>query len=139
MGSLLHSAGGWRRPRIRAAVGRGGPARSRCSRERGNADGELDRARLTERARFAEHVDTDAVTVRRLADEVNSVLEARDVYGADVPLDPPPLDSVLVSPVAQAATTSATIVQIGATWSEAQIGARTGECKSVRTRRCKTC
>jgi hypothetical protein len=76
----------------------------------------------------------DAVTVRRLADEVNSVLEARDVYGADVPLDPPPLDSVLVSPVAQAiapstaatatlaaavtsaaaAATSAVSVQIGA-------------------------
>jgi hypothetical protein len=49
----------------------------------------------------------DAVTVRRLADEVNSVLETRDVYGADVPLDPPPLDSVLVSPVAQAIAPSA--------------------------------
>ncbi|MBI3769283.1 MAG: hypothetical protein HY271_12455, partial [Deltaproteobacteria bacterium] len=61
----------------------------------------------------------DAVTVRRLADEVSWVLEARDVCGADVSLDPPPLDSVLVSPVAQAiatsaAATSAAIVQIGA-------------------------
>jgi hypothetical protein len=63
----------------------------------------------------------DAVTVRRLADEVNWVLEARDVYGAGVSLDPPPLDSVLVSPVAQvaatsaaAAATSAASVQIGA-------------------------
>jgi hypothetical protein len=76
----------------------------------------------------------DAVTVRRLADEVSWVLEARDVCGADVPLDPPPLDSILVSPVAQAiapsaaaaatfaasvtsataAATSAAIVQIGA-------------------------
>jgi hypothetical protein len=114
VGSLLHSAGGWQRPRIRAAVGRGGPARSRRPRERGDADGELERGRRTERARFAEHVETDAVTVRRLADEVNSALKACDAYGADVSLDPPPLDSALVSPVARAATTSATIVQIGA-------------------------
>jgi hypothetical protein len=56
----------------------------------------------------------DAVTVRRLADEVSWVLEARDACGADVPLDPPPLDSVLVSPVAPVAGTSAAIVQIGA-------------------------
>jgi hypothetical protein len=49
----------------------------------------------------------DAVTVRRLADEVNWVLEARDVCGADAPLDPPPLDSVLVSPVAHVAAMSA--------------------------------
>jgi hypothetical protein len=110
MGSFLHSAGGWRPPRIRAAVGRGGaarPSRARCCA---------------------------AVTVRRLADEVNWVLEARDVCGADARLDPPPLDSVLVSPVvaqvaatstaaaataaeatsAAAAATSAAIVQIGA-------------------------
>ena len=54
------------------------------------------------------------MTVRRLADEVNWVLERRDVRGADTTLDPPPLDSVLVSPVAQAAATSSPIVQIGA-------------------------
>ena len=48
----------------------------------------------------------DAVTVRRLADEVSWVLEARDVCGTGVPLDPPPLDSVLVSPVAPTTTTS---------------------------------
>ena len=64
----------------------------------------------------------DAVTVRRLADEVNWVLEARDVCGTDVPLDPPPLDSVLVSPVAQARSAH-----------------QPGSCRSVRTRRCKTC
>jgi hypothetical protein len=63
MGSLLHSARGWERPRIRAAIGRSGTARSRRPRERGdardcgNADAELARARLTERARFAEGVD----------------------------------------------------------------------------------
>jgi hypothetical protein len=56
----------------------------------------------------------DAVTVRRLADEVNWVLEARDVGGAATRLDPPPLDSVLVSPVGQVAATSAAIAQIGA-------------------------
>jgi len=58
MGSLLQSAGGWR-PRIRAAVGRGGAARSGRQRERGNADGELERARLTERARFAQKLDIE--------------------------------------------------------------------------------
>ncbi|MBI3768487.1 MAG: HNH endonuclease, partial [Deltaproteobacteria bacterium] len=57
----------------------------------------------------------DAVTVRRLADEVSWVLEARDVCGAAVPLDPPPLDSVLVSPVAQAIATSAASVTSAAT------------------------
>jgi hypothetical protein len=57
----------------------------------------------------------DAVTVRRLADEVSWVLEARDLFGTAVPLSPPPLDSVLVSPVARAAAaTSAARVQIGA-------------------------
>jgi len=40
-----------------------------------------------------------AVTVRRLADEVNWVLDVRDVYRQDVPFAPPPLDAVLVSPV----------------------------------------
>ncbi|MBI3767368.1 MAG: HNH endonuclease [Deltaproteobacteria bacterium] len=59
MGSLLHSAGSWPRPRSRAAVGRGGAARSRRPRERGNADGELERALLTERARFARHLDIE--------------------------------------------------------------------------------
>jgi hypothetical protein len=37
------------------------------------------------------------VTVRRLYDEVNHVLEARDVLGPGVTLDPPPADSVLAS------------------------------------------
>ncbi|MBI3768604.1 MAG: HNH endonuclease [Deltaproteobacteria bacterium] len=59
MGSSLHSAGRWPRPRIRAAVGRGGAARSRRPRERGNADGELERALLTERARFARQLDIE--------------------------------------------------------------------------------
>jgi len=40
------------------------------------------------------------VTVRRLYDEVNHVLQARDVLGPDVPLGPPAPDNVLVSPVA---------------------------------------
>jgi hypothetical protein len=39
------------------------------------------------------------VTVRRLADEVNWVLEARDVYGPAVPLGPPPVDAALSSSV----------------------------------------
>jgi hypothetical protein len=39
------------------------------------------------------------VTVRRLADEVNWVLTARDVHGSAVALDPPPADAELVSPV----------------------------------------
>jgi hypothetical protein len=56
----------------------------------------------------------DAVTVRRLADEVSWVLEARDLFGTAFPLDPPPLDSVLMSPVARAAATSTAIAQIGA-------------------------
>jgi hypothetical protein len=59
MGSLLHSTGGWRRARIRTAVVRGGTARSRRPRERGNADGELERARFTERARFAQKLDIE--------------------------------------------------------------------------------
>ncbi len=42
-----------------------------------------------------------AVTLRRLSDEVNHVLEKRDVFGSDVPLDPPPLDSALPSSVAE--------------------------------------
>jgi hypothetical protein len=39
-----------------------------------------------------------AVTVRRLADEVAWVLAARDVAGPDVSLAPPPIDSALPSP-----------------------------------------
>lgn len=39
------------------------------------------------------------VTVRRLADEVNTVLDARDLGGPSVRLVPPPLDAVLRSPV----------------------------------------
>src|SRR5204863_5834363 len=42
----------------------------------------------------------ETVTVRRLCDEVNWVLDARDVGGADASLAPPPLDSRLASPVA---------------------------------------
>ncbi len=37
-----------------------------------------------------------SVTVRRLVDEVNWVLDRRDVLGPDVPLDPPPAGSRLV-------------------------------------------
>ncbi len=44
----------------------------------------------------------ESVTVRRLTDEVNHVLEARDVFGDDLPLDPPSVDDPLPSPVAQA-------------------------------------
>ncbi len=42
-----------------------------------------------------------AVTAQRLADEVAWALEQRDAFGPDVPLDPPPLDGVLVSPAAE--------------------------------------
>src|SRR6266850_6046251 len=59
MSSLVQSAGGRRRPRIRAVVGRAGAARSLRPRERGNADGERERAHLTERARFARKVDIE--------------------------------------------------------------------------------
>ena len=59
MSSLLHSANGWRRPRIRAAIGRGGAVRSPRPRECGSADDALERARLTERARFAEQLDIE--------------------------------------------------------------------------------
>ncbi len=44
----------------------------------------------------------EAVTVRRLGDEVNHVLEERDVFGSDVSLDPPPLDAPLESAAARA-------------------------------------
>jgi hypothetical protein len=40
------------------------------------------------------------VTVRRLYEEVNHVLQARDVLGPEVPLGPPAPDDILVSPVA---------------------------------------
>ena len=46
----------------------------------------------------------EAVTVRRLTDEVNWILETRDAYGTSVPLDPPPLDAALVPPIAQFAS-----------------------------------
>jgi len=39
-----------------------------------------------------------AVTVRRLADEVTWALDVRDALGPDVPLRPPPLDTVLAPP-----------------------------------------
>ena len=45
-------------------------------------------------------VRADGVTVRRLADEVSWVLEARDVSGSAASLAPPPLDSGLASPAA---------------------------------------
>jgi hypothetical protein len=54
----------------------------------------------------------NAVTVRRLTDEVNWVLDARDVFGPEVPLVPPPMDSVLVSPAV--ARRAEGIVQISA-------------------------
>jgi hypothetical protein len=56
------------------------------------------RAATTSRAWVAR---AETVTARRLEDEVNWVREARDAWGADVALDPPPLDGRLVSPVAQ--------------------------------------
>ena len=59
------------------------------------------------------------VTVRRLADEVSWVLERRDVCGADARLDPPPLDSVLASPVAQAIAAAAVAGAATATPTEA--------------------
>jgi hypothetical protein len=43
-----------------------------------------------------------AVTVRRLSDEVNAVLEARDTFGPAATLDPPPLDDPLTSAIAAA-------------------------------------
>jgi hypothetical protein len=60
--------------------------------------------------------------MRRLADEVSWVLEACDACGAGVPLDPPSLEGVLASPVAQLLaceasgleTSPARAVQIGA-------------------------
>jgi hypothetical protein len=62
-----------------------------------------------------------AVTVRRLCDEVSAVLQARDVLGAVVPFDPPALDAPLTSLGAfakyarsSAATPFGAAVQIGA-------------------------
>jgi hypothetical protein len=40
----------------------------------------------------------DAVTLRRLTDEVNWVLDRRDILGSGTLLEPPPLDAVLVAP-----------------------------------------
>ncbi len=40
------------------------------------------------------------VSVRRLCDEVEWTLETRDVLGSRMPLEPPPLDAVLHSPIA---------------------------------------
>lgn len=60
------------------------------------------------------------VTARRLTDEVDWVLEARDALGVHVPLDPPPLDSDLSSAVAHMLarecrkTSPAAALQIGA-------------------------
>lgn len=65
----------------------------------------------------------ETVTVRRLADEVSWVLEARDACGAGVPLDPPPLDGVLVSPVAQLLAREASGQETSPAQA-AQIGAR---------------
>src|SRR5258706_11217340 len=56
MRPLLHSARAW--PHVRMAAGRGTAPRRR-PRERDNADRELERARLTERARFAQHIDIE--------------------------------------------------------------------------------
>ncbi len=44
----------------------------------------------------------ERVTVRRLADEVNHVMEAVDVFGTDVPRDPPSIDDPLPSAAAYA-------------------------------------
>jgi hypothetical protein len=52
--------------------------------ETGNAEAWIARARM--------------VTVRRLCDEVNHVLEVRDALGPSITLSPPPADSVLASP-----------------------------------------
>jgi len=41
-----------------------------------------------------------SVTVRRLSDEVDWVLDSRDVLGPNFPLTPPPIDSPLPSPIA---------------------------------------
>ncbi len=65
-----------------------------------------------------------SVTVRRLADEVSWVLERRDALGADAPLDPPPLDSEIPSPVAE---TLARQCQKTALAPALQIGAHTRE------------
>jgi hypothetical protein len=53
-------------------------------------------------------VRANAVTVRRLTDEVNWVLDRRDRQGGEASLAPPPLDCQLVSPVTERP------VQIGA-------------------------
>ncbi|HEY2388488.1 MAG TPA: HNH endonuclease signature motif containing protein [Candidatus Binatia bacterium] len=72
-----------------------------------------------------------AVTVRRLADEVTWVLDARDVRGLDFPLDPPPLGSPLAPVTIDAIATPrcqemspAQSVQIGAHELERDLDAR---------------
>ena len=67
-------------------------------------EGELSWARALALLAVVDHENADAwvtraqtVTVRRLGDEVNAVLQARDILGTDVRLDPPPLDAPLTS------------------------------------------
>lgn len=62
-----------------------------------------------------------SVTVRRLVDEVNWVLEARDARGYDVVLDPPPAGSVLTPSIA--VSTGATCREMSPR-TRVQIGAR---------------
>ncbi|HEY2387644.1 MAG TPA: HNH endonuclease signature motif containing protein [Candidatus Binatia bacterium] len=73
-----------------------------------------------------------AVTVRRLFDEVNHVLESRDLLGPGFRLHPPPIDDPLTSPVTRHVHAGghehelslASIVQIGAQTDSALDGAR---------------
>ena len=67
-------------------------------------EGELSWARALALLPVVDHDNADAwvtqaqtVTVRRLCDEVNAVLQARDILGTDVTLDLPPLDAPLTS------------------------------------------
>ena len=91
-------------------------------------EGDLSWARALALLAVVDHENADAwvtraqtVTVRRLGDEVNAVLQARDILGTDVRLDPPPLDAPLTSLAAFAKYDSAArracdarSVQIGA-------------------------
>ena len=71
----------------------------------------------------------EAVTLRRLIDEVNWVLEARDLRGWRSPLDPPPPDVELIAPVTTTTveecreTSLATGLQIGAPGAQATASA----------------
>jgi hypothetical protein len=65
-----------------------------------------------------------SVTVRRLADEVSWVLEARDALGPCVSLDPPPLDSDLSPALVRPAAREC---QNPSPWPGLQIGARREE------------